>query len=486
RKRMLRVVVDPLRLTSYGLSVTDVATTLRLVPFDVPAGSFRSEDQELIVRADASVVSASQISDIIIRDSIRIGDVANVYFGPEDAEAYTRLDGQSVIGLGVIRQAKANTVQISDGVHAAVDRINARVNNLELVITDDQAVFIRSSIAEVLITLSITIAIVIATIWLFTGTLRATLVPSIAIPVALVGTVAAIWLVGFSINILTLLALVLATGLVVDDAIVVLENIQRRRAQGLGARAAAVLGTRQVFFAVVTTTAVLISVFVPIAFLPSTAGRLFREFGVVLAIAVAISSFVSLSLVPAAASRLPEAGDGNRFNRAAANVGNRLRDFYARSLSAMLDRPWIPLIAALIFAGGAVALYQGLDRVLIPPEDRGVVNVDAMGPDGTGIGYMDRQTQKIEDILQPLVDSGEATSLFTIVGTWDPNRSRVTVPLVDWDDRKRSQQEIAASVEGPLSRIPGARVSVSGSNSLNLRRSGGELEVALVGNEYYT
>jgi hypothetical protein len=247
RKRMLRVVVDPLRLTSYGLSVSDVATTLRLVPFDVPAGSFRSEDQELIVRADASVVSASQISDIIIRDSIRIGDIANVYFGPEDAQSYTRLNGQSVIGLGVIRQAKANTVQISDGVHAAVDRINARVNNLELVITDDQAVFIRSSIGEVLITLSITIAIVIATIWVFMGSLRATLVPSVAIPVALVGTVAAIWLAGFSINILTLLALVLATGLVVDDAIVVLENIQRRRAQGLGARAAAVLGTRQVF-----------------------------------------------------------------------------------------------------------------------------------------------------------------------------------------------------------------------------------------------
>ena len=146
--------------------------------------------------------------------------------------------------------------------------------------------------------------IVIATIWLFMGSLRATLIPSVAIPVALIGTVAAIWLFGFSINILTLLALVLATGLVVDDAIVVLENIQRRRAQGLGARAAAVLGTRQVFFAVVATTVVLISVFVPISFLPSTAGRLFREFGIVLAAAVIISSFVALSLVPAAAARL--------------------------------------------------------------------------------------------------------------------------------------------------------------------------------------
>jgi len=486
RQRMLRVVVDPLRLVSYGLSVTDVADVLRQAPFDVPAGSFRSEDQELIVRADASVVTAEQIADIIIEGSVRVGDVANVYFGPEDARAYTRLNGRPVIGLGVVRQAKANTVRISEGVHAAVERLNARFSDLQLVITDDQAVFIRSSIAEVLTTLSITVLIVIATIWLFMGSLRATLVPSIAIPVALIGTVAAIWLLGFSINILTLLALVLATGLVVDDAIVVLENIQRRRGQGLGPRAAAVLGTRQVFFAVVTTSAVLVSVFVPIAFLPSTAGRLFREFGVVLAVAVAISSFVSLSLVPAAASRLPGGRVDNRFVRGARAAGAALRDFYLRSLSLLLDRPWLPLVVALAFAAGAAGLFRTLDRVLIPPEDRGMISVNASGPDGVGIGYMDRQTRKVEDILRPLVERGEATSLFTIVGTWDPNRSRVNAPLVDWDERTRSQQQIAASLEEQLSRIPGARVSVSSGNSLNLRRAGGELEVALTGNAYDT
>ena len=268
RQRMLRVVVDPLRLTSYGLSVTDVADVLRRAPFDVPAGSFRSADQELIVRADASVVTAAQAADIIIDGNVRIGDVANVFFGPEDAEAFTRLDGRSVIGLGVVRQAKSNTINISDGVHRAVERLNQRYDDLELVITDDNALFIRSSVEEVLFTLCFTIVIVIASIWLFMGSLRATLVPSMAIPISLIGTVAAIWLFGFSVNILTLLALVLATGLVVDDAIVVLENIQRRRAQGLGARAAAVLGTRQVFFAVITTTAVLVAVFVPLSFLP--------------------------------------------------------------------------------------------------------------------------------------------------------------------------------------------------------------------------
>lgn len=487
RQRMLRVVVDPLRLTSYGLSVTDVADALMQAPFDVPAGSFRSEEQHLIVRADASVVTAEQVADIIIEESIRIGDVANVYFGPEDARAYTRLNGRTVIALGVVRQANANTVRISDGVRAAVERINGRLDNLELLITDDQADFIRSSITEVLITLSFTIAIVISTIWLFMGSLRATLVPGIAIPVALVGTVAAIWLLGFSVNILTLLALVLATGLVVDDAIVVLENIQRRRSQGLGARAAAVLGTRQVFFAVVTTSAVLVSVFVPIAFLPSTAGRMFREFGLVLAVAVAISSFVSLSLVPAAAARLPEFGSGGtRFKRLLASIGTALKEFYRRSLSAVLDRPYLPILVALVFAGGAFALYQTLDRVLIPPEDRGMITVSAAGPDGVGIGYMDRQTQKIEDILKPLVESGEVTSVFTIIGTWDPHRSRVYARLADWDLRDRSQQDIAAWLEPQLADIPGARISVDSGNSLNLRRAGGEFEVALIGNEYGT
>lgn len=484
RQRMLRVVIDPLRLTSYGLSVTDVAGVLRQAPFDVPAGSFRSEDQELIVRADASVVDAEQVAAIIIRDSIRVGDVANVYFGPEDAQNYTRLDGRSVIGLGVVRQARSNTIEISDGVRAEVDRLNSRFRDIRLVITDDQAVFIRSAVAEVLTTLLFTIMIVVATIWLFMGSLRATLVPGIAIPVSLIGTAAAIWLFGFSINILTLLALVLATGLVVDDAIVVLENIQRRRGQGLGARAAAVLGTRQVFFAVVTTSAVLVSVFVPIAFLPSTAGRLFREFGVVLAVAVAISSFVSLSLVPVAASRLPDHGARGRVAESIAAFGARLSVFYRQSLSVLLDRPYLPLAAGLLFAAVAAGVFQLLDRELIPTEDRGLIVVEASGPDGVGIGYMDRQTQQIEQQLQPLIDSGEATSLFTIVGRRDPNRSQVTVPLVDWGDRQRSQEDISNGLERSLAQLPGARVSVSSTNSLNLRRGGGELEVALVGSEY--
>jgi hydrophobe/amphiphile efflux-1 (HAE1) family protein len=485
RQRVLRVAADPLRMTSFNLSVNDVAGALMQAPFDVPAGSFRSRDQELIVRANASVVDANDVADIVIRDSVRIGDVASVYFGPADTTSMTRLNGKNIIGLGIIRQARSNTIEISAGVNAAVERINARFSNLEVVVTDDQATFIRSSVTEVLITLALTVLIVIATIWLFMGSLRATLIPSIAIPVALIGTVAAIWLFGFSVNILTLLALVLATGFVVDDAIVVLENIQRRRAQGLGARAAAVLGTRQVFFAVVATTAVLISVFVPISFLPGTAGRLFREFGIVLAAAVIISSFVALSLVPAAAARLLKGEDDYRVPNVLARLGQRMTAGYQRSLAVLLNHPWLTVSAAMLFAVGGIAAYQALDRELIPSEDRGVINIFASGPDGVGIDYMDRQTEKVEAIVQPLLDSGEATSVFTVVGAWDLNRSRVILPLADWSERDRSQQEIENSLRGALSEIPGARVGIWSSNSLNLRRRGdGGVSIALLGNDY--
>lgn len=485
KQRLLRVVVDPLRLASYGLSVTDVSNVLRQAAFDVPAGSFRSVDQELLVRADATVVNAEQVEQIIIRDTRRIGDVANVYFGPEDATSYTRLDGRNVIGLGVIRQAQSNTIRISTGVLKAVEKLNARFDDLEIVVIDDSASFIRSSVREVLFTLCITVMIVIATIWLFIGSIKATLIPSLAIPVALIGTVAGVWMLGFSINILTLLALVLATGLVVDDAIVVLENIQRRRTQGIGARAAAVLGTRQVFFAVVTTSVVLISVFVPIAFLPSTSGRLFREFGFVLALAVAISSFVALSLVPAVAARLPDPQTPGGFRQFVTKVGLLVRYRYERMLHLVLQHPLKTVLAAAVLGAAAASLYPNLDKELLPPEDRGMVRVFASGPDGVGVSYMEKQTLHIEDKLQPYVDSGLITSVYSIVGRWDPNRTFIMAPLVDWAQRDVGQLQLIREIGDSMRDIPGVRAAVFSDNSLNLRRGGGgSIEVALVGNEY--
>ena len=481
RERVLRVLLDPLRLTSFNLSVTDVRAALRQAPFDVPAGSMKSTDQQLIVRADATSVSAEQVSDIIISGNTRIGDLATVYFGPADANSMVRLDGKPVIGLGVIRQASSNTIEISDEVLALVKKLESRFPELQMQITSDDAEFIRGSVKEVITSLLLTIILVVATLWLFIGSGRATIVPALSIPVSLIGALAAIWLMGFSINILTLLALVLASGLIVDDAIVVTENIQRRRSMGLGARAAAVIGTREVFFAVVATTAVLVAVFVPIAFLPSTAGRLFREFGGVLAIAVIISSFVALSLVPALTARLPV--KANSSNRLAA-LGHIILGWYRRTLHMALDKAWLVFFASLVAAFSALSLYNVLDNELMPSEDRGSVRIFARGPDGVGLNFMDRQADKMEDILLPYVNGGDIDSIYTVVGQWDPNLVFITVPLKHWDERSKTQQEIINEIRGPLGAIPGAPARAFGSNSLNLRGQGGGLEIALTGQSY--
>lgn len=485
RQRVMRVSVDPLRLTSFNLSMTEVSAALRLAPFDVPAGSVKSQDQELIVRADATSVSTQDIEQIVISGDTRIGDVASVYFGPADANSMVRLDGKPVVGLGIIRQARSNTIEISDEVLAMVKSLDNRFSDLQIVVTSDDAEFIRSSVDEVIVSLGLTILLVIATLWLFLGTFRATLVPALSIPVSLIGALVIMWALGFSINILTLLALVLGTGLIVDDAIVVSENIQRRRAQGMGSRAAAVLGTREVFFAVVATTAVLAAVFIPIAFLPSTAGRLFREFGGVLAGAVIISSFVALSLVPALTAKLPvKSKNNNLFDRTLGAFGARVLNGYMSILHKALRFSWLAVLLSLLSAGGAALLYEQIENQLLPSEDRGTIRVFARGPDGAGLNYMNRQAEKIEEILFPYVTDDDVESIYTVVGRWDPNIVFITVPLAHWDDRTKSQQEIINEMRPKLSGIPGAPARAFGSNSLNLRGQGGGLEFALTGDTY--
>jgi len=485
RQRVMRVSVDPLRLTSFNLSMTEVSAALRLAPFDVPAGSVKSQDQELIVRADATSVSTQDIEQIVISGDTRIGDVASVYFGPADANSLVRLDGKPVVGLGIIRQARSNTIEISDEVLAMVKSLDNRFADLHIVVTSDDAEFIRSSVDEVIVSLGLTILLVIATLWLFLGTFRATLVPALSIPVSLIGALVIMWVLGFSINILTLLALVLGTGLIVDDAIVVSENIQRRRAQGMGSRAAAVLGTREVFFAVVATTAVLAAVFIPIAFLPSTAGRLFREFGGVLAGAVIISSFVALSLVPALTAKLPvKTKDNSLFDRTLGAFGTRVLNAYMSILHKALRFSWLTVLLSLLSAGGAALLYEQIENQLLPSEDRGTIRVFARGPDGAGLNYMNRQAEKIEEILLPYVADDDVESIYTVVGRWDPNIVFITVPLAHWDDRTKSQQDIINEMRPKLSGIPGAPARAFGSNSLNLRGQGGGLEFALTGDTY--
>ena len=381
RQRVLRIILDPLRLTSYGLTVADVSAVLRAAPLDVPAGSFRAGDQQLLVRADAAVTKEDDIASLIIRDEIRIGQVAKVAFTPEDSTSFVRLNGERVVGISLVRQAGSNTIRIAEGVRAAVSDLNVRMEGIDLEIISDDAIFIQGSVKEVVTTLLISILVVIGTIRLFTGSMRLTLVPAIAIPISLLGTLAASWALGFSINILTLLALVLAAGLIVDDAIVVLESVQTKRAEGTGPSAAAVVGTRRVFFAVIATTAVLVAVFVPIAFLPGTAGRLFQEFGLVLAVAVVISSFVALSLVPAVMARLPAT---HPRQRRVSDWGNRLADYYRRSLATLLNVPRRTFLLCVLAAASAASLYTQLDQELLPTEDRGKIYVFAKGPERGG------------------------------------------------------------------------------------------------------
>ena len=485
QEQVLRVVVDPIRLASYGLSIDEVANVLSSLSLDVPAGSFKSNDQLLMVRADASVWRPEAVERLAIRNDIKLGDVGQAFYGPAEAESYSLLNGRKVVGIGIVRRAQSNTIAISEAVQEAVERLNRRMRDVELIVISDDAQFIRSSVREVVVSLSIAVLVVIGVIFVFMGALRSTLIPAIAIPIALSGTIAAIWLLGFSINILTLLALVLATGMIVDDAIVVIENIQRQRALGLKPFAASVMGTRQVFFAVLATTATLISVFLPIAFLPSTAGKLFTEFGFVLAVAVGISSFVALSLCPMLASRLPDFGDGDKRTRGLLSRFSALVTAgYQRLLVFTLNARFLVIGSAVAIASVAFAIFPTIDRELLPREDRGAIIIMMQGPDGVGLDYMDRQSARAEALLEPLREKGEITNILSIVGRWDLNRNYIIAPLAPWSERSRSQLEIAKALREPLKAIPGATARVRTPNSLNLRRAGGRVEFTLTGSNY--
>ena len=481
RREILRVEVDPGRLTTYGLTVTDVRNVLARAPLDVPAGSFRSSDQSLLVRADAAVDSEEDIGSLIISGDVRLRDVARVAYTPDDANSVVRLNGEKVLGVGIVRQAGSNTIEISEGAHAAVERFNAQYDDIKLRVISDEAVFINGAVAEVLRTLMFAIIIVILTIRTFSGSWRYTIVPAVAIPVSLLGTLAMTWVLGFSINILTLLALVLATGLIVDDAIVVLESVQRRQQRGEGSSAASVLGTQSVFFAVIATTLVLVAVFVPIAFLPGTTGRLFREFGLVLTIAVAISSFVALSLVPALMARLGKR-DLGEIKEIKPNLAQRI---YASMLRGVLRYPWLTVLMSVAIAGTAASVFTQLDSELVPTEDRGKINMFARGPAGVGLPYSERQSDQIEAIFQPYLDSGVIDRIYSVAGRWDPNIIYLVATLQDWDERDISQQELAAQIQPQLSQLPGVSARVFGSNSLSIRGSWrGGIQLLLLGNDY--
>jgi len=488
RSKIFRIDIDQAKMASLNLTIADVANALSSMAFDTPAGSLTSQNQDLIVRATAAIDSPEAFENIIVNRRARLRDFVTVTLGPDLGQTQLRANGKSGIGLGIIRAAQSNTLEISEGVRDTVERIQANLpEGMTIEVTSDDATFINGAIHEVEIALAIAVSIVLVIIYIFLWDWRATIIPGVSLPVALIGTLAAIYLAGFSINILTLLALVLATGLVVDDAIVVLENIVRRRNEGIGPRAAAVLGTEEVFFAVLATTATLIAVFVPLSFLPGQTGGLFREFGFVLAIAVFLSSIVALSLCPMLASRILKAsaqGEGTHGGPVGA-LGRFLGGLYRRCLRACLDAPLVVLAVSVLFAAAAGVLFGTIKSELTPSEDRSIAFLRISAPQGVSLDYLSQQMQQIEALLQPYRDSGEIISTFSIAGTGgSKNSGFMVMRLAPWEERERSQQEILSEVNVLVRDVPGVRAFAFQPNSLGIRGAGSGLQFAVAGSDY--
>ena len=484
RELAFRVDVDLMQLAARGLTVADLRAVLGAATQEAPAGALSSERQTLQVRTTAALATAEDIEALTIADGVRLGDVADVTLGPEPGASILRANGETGIGLGIVRQANGNSLAISAAVRDVVSDLQDDLpEDVRMFVTSDSADFIAGSIHEVELALALSVLIVTAVIYLFLRDARATLIPVVAMPVAMVGTLAAIWLAGFSVNIMTLLALVLATGLVVDDAIVVLENIVRRRSEGMGARAAAVLGTEQVFFAVLATTTTLAAVFVPLSFLPGQTGGLFREFGFTLAIAVLLSSVTALTLCPVLAARTLREHQDRR--GLLTRTGEVLSRAYARSLRGCLNAPLVSVAVALIFAALAFAAFGSLRQELTPAEDRSVILLSVSAPQGVSLDHTDGKMRDIEARIEPLRASGEVTSVFAIGGMGGQgSRGFVVVTLADWAKRARSQQEIAADLTASLRDVIGVRVFAIQPNSLGIRGAGQGLSLALLGEDY--
>jgi len=480
RKKAIRVRVMPASLAARGFSVDDVVRLVSSASATASAGRLRNATQEILIRAETPATSPEQIGALRLDDKTRLSDVAVVEWSFEDESTSARVNGLPGVGIGILRQAQSNTVAVSKGVRAAVADLDENLPaDVEVNISTDDSVFIERSIEEVIGSLLAATGIVIAVIFLFLRSWRATIIPAVAIPVSLIGTIAAIYLAGFSLNLLTLLALVMGTGLVVDDAIVVTENIERWKSHGAGKRAAAVLGTGEIVFAVLATTATLAAVFIPISFLPGQAGQLFSEFGFVLAFAVLISSFVALTLVPVLSIRF-----GRETAHHQAGSESTASRLYRGFLGFLLARPMVPAMLSLVFAAGGYFAFSTLPRELTPSEDRGRVFLSVSGQEGATFGFVDDKVRLIEDELQKIVASGDGLRVVSINGVGGGNSAFVGVLLKDWSERKATQRDIEARLRPIANAIPGVSTFFRSSNSLGIRGGGGGLQFAVLGDNY--
>jgi multidrug efflux pump len=458
RKYAMRIWIDPDRLAAYRLTVQDVEDALRRSNLEVPAGRIESTLREFNVTAATDLQTPAQFRDVAIRNingqTIRLGDVARVLQGPQDERTSVRLNGRDSISLGVIRQATANPLELSAGVRQLLDKVKADLPpGVSVDIANDNSVFIDRSIKAVYTTIAEAVVLVALVIFVFLRTLRASIIPLVTIPVSLIGTFALMALFGFSINTLTLLALVLAIGLVVDDAIVVLENIYRHIEEGMKPFEAAIQGAREVGFAVVAMTLTLAAVYAPLAFTPGRTGRLFAEFALALAGAVVVSGFVALTLSPMLCSKLlrhnPNPG---RFDRGMERALNALTRGYSRVLALALNLRWAVVLVMFASAAGSWWLLQTTKQELAPIEDRGVILASINGPDGATLAYTRRYAEAIERIGQ---DYPEFDRIFSNIGNPTVAQGNVFLRAKPWEERTRTTQEIAREIAPRMAALPG-------------------------------
>jgi multidrug efflux pump len=460
RRFSMRVWLSPTELAARGLTAQDIEGSIRTRSVELPAGRIESDRREFSVRYMGELRTPTEFADLTVASTggtlVKLGDVARVEPGPVNDRSVVRYSQQPAVFLGIIRQSKANVIEVANGVREQLPAIQeALPPGVNLTTAFDGSVFIQRSISEAQQTLLITAFLVIAVIFVFLGTLRATLIPAIAIPVSIITTFAILNWFGYSINTLTLLGLILAIGIVVDDAIIVLENAYRHQEElGKDPETAATDGTHEITTAVIATTISLVAVFSPLLFLTGTIGRLFNEFGATISGAVIVSSIVALTLTPVLSAKIlrVKARDA-RFHEFTGRLLNRLSQAYARALGRGLQRPGLIIGGGAILSLAAVIFFLRLEREFVPPEDRGFFFTFIVAPEGATVAYTDGYMQQIEAIVHRTED---VNSTFAVVGFGGPpNRGVVGTRLTDWRERNRSAQDIIGEVQPQFFGVPG-------------------------------
>ncbi|PUE58215.1 multidrug transporter AcrB [Limnohabitans sp. Rim8] len=468
RKYAMRIWLDPDRLAAYKLTTQDVEDALRRSNVEVPAGRIESKLREFNVTASTDLQTPSEFSNVVVKSvngiQVRIGDVARVEQGPQAERTATRLNGKEAITLGVIRNATANPLDLSAAVRNMIPKIKENLPpGVEIEIANDNSVFIDRSIKAVYQTILEAAILVALVIFVFLRTLRASIIPLVTIPVCLIGTFALMAMFGFTVNTLTMLALVLAIGLVVDDAIVVLENIYRHIEEGMSPFHAAIKGAKEVGFAVVAMTMTLAAVYAPLAFTPGRTGKLFTEFALALAGSVVVSGFVALTLTPMMCSiMLKHNHNPSWFDRTMERQLQRLSNGYGRLLQWTLSRGvvfgremsrrWL-VVGVMVLAGiGTWTLLKTTKSELAPMEDRGVILTVINGPDGATMDYTTRYTMALEKMADKYT---EFDRIFTVVGNPTVAQGNVFYRAKPWEDRKKTTLEIARDMTPAVAGLPG-------------------------------